>query len=417
MDKEIIACVESVGDVNEMQLDAAICGERFKYIGEEVDDAYQKAVLRQSLSTERGVKIVYSPLHGAGTTSVLPVLKSAGFADINPVAEQMTPDGRFPAVKNSIPNPEVLTALEKPIELGTKIGADIVIASDPDADRLAVAAPVDFKTREIKPMTGNQVGALLGWYALEYTKRKGALTPEHTVFTTAVTSPMLSYIALDYNVSYVDDLLVGFKYIAEQIRQLDDPSLFLFGTEESIGYMKGSYTRDKDAAVAALLACELAAELKKEGKTLWDGLFDLYKKYGYFASLGRSVYLEGISGIERMNAIMDSLRGEPPKELAGFKVSRIIDRLHMSDTCIKTGEVAPYIAPGGHSNNLLIWWLDKDRRKTVAIRPSGTEPKIKFYYMLYADVAQADLAEVMKEIDERIAALAKETEEMALKRA
>ncbi len=413
MDGEIIECVESVEEILEMPLDEAQSKGLLHYIGKEVDEAYRNAVLAQSLSNNRNVTIAYSPIHGVGITSVLPVLDAAGFNDVHTVEEQMIPDGHFPNVKNHIPNPEVLSAMEKPIELGRNIGADIVIASDPDADRLAVAAPTQLGSKDIRPLTGNQTGALLGWYVLEYTKRKGLLKQDHVVMTTCVTSPMLPAIARSFGVQVIDDLLVGFKYVAEQIRNLEDPDLFLFGTEESIGYMKGAYTRDKDAAVAALLVAELAAELKAQGKSLWDGLFDLYRQFGYFAAVGRSVFFEGLEGKQKMESIMAHLRSNPPAELAGMHISRIIDRLNLTDTNTITGEVKPYDAPGGHTNNLIILELNGDYRNRVAIRPSGTEPKIKFYYMLYSAPSE-NIFDTIKRTDGHMKRLIEATESLAL---
>ena len=418
MGRDIIECVKTVSEIKETPIEQARSEGLVEMIGKDVDDAYYAAILNNSLTDRRAVKIAYSPIHGTGLLNVGNVLQRAGFGDVNLVASQKEPDGHFPNVKNHIANPEIPSAMEEVVACGEKIRADVAFASDPDADRLAIAAPLTFDDDgAMKILTGNQTGALLGHYVLEYTRRKGALRPDHRVYTTCVTSPMLPVIARDYGVMATDTLLVGFKYIAEQISYMDDPDDFLFGTEESIGYMMGPYTRDKDAAMAALLTSECAAELKAQGKTMWQGLFDLYRKYGYFASIGKSVYLTGLEGKDRMAAILESLRNHPPETLADEKVTAVIDRLHLTRTDLTTGESAPYEAPLGHTDNLIIWELNGDLRNRVAIRPSGTEPKIKFYYMLYSPTdTEEPFGSVMASTDQRMNALIGTVEELALSR-
>ena len=418
MGRDIIECVKNVSDIKEMPIDQARSEGLVEMIGKDVDDAYYSAILNHSLTDQRDLKIAYSPIHGTGLINVGSVLDRAGFNEVNMVASQKEPDGHFPNVKDHIANPEVPTAMEEVINYGERIKADVAFASDPDADRLAIAAPLTFGGNgKMKILTGNQTGALLGHYVLEHTKRKGALRPDYRVYTTCVTSPMLPVIARDYGVNAMDNLLVGFKYVAEQIAHLDDPEDFLFGTEESIGYMKGPYTRDKDAAMAALLTCECAAALKAEGKTMWQGLFDLYRTYGYFAAIGKSVFLTGLEGKARMAAILDSLRNNPPETIANERVTAVIDRLNLTRTDLVTGETAPYDVPMGHKDNLIIWELNGDLKNRVAIRPSGTEPKIKFYYMLYSPSdTQEPFGSMMADTDQRMTALIKAVEEMALSR-
>jgi len=413
--KAIIKKVTAVKDIQEMPFEQALDQGLINLVGREVDRAYYRAILEQSVSDRRDVRIAYSPIHGAGMTSVLPVLEGAGFTDIHLVEHQKEPDGHFPNVKNHIPNPEVPTAMEEVLKLGIRVGAQVSIASDPDADRLAVAAPLTLGSDpDYRILSGNQVGALLGAFVLDKTREQGQLRSEHRVMTTCVTSSMLPAIARSFGVTVLDDLLVGFKYVAEQIERLPDPELFLFGTEESIGYMKGPYTRDKDAAMAALLVCELAAELKARGMTLWQGLDDLYRRYGYFAAVGSSVFFEGMKGSQKMAAIMARLRHNPPLCLAGETITAVTDRMNLTRTDTSNGSTTPYDAPLGYTDNLLILTLNGDPSSRVAIRPSGTEPKIKFYYLLHQALAAQSLELVRPVVDQRMKALVTAVEELAL---
>lgn len=433
-DSQIIAAVEAVEAVRTTDLDEARRDGLVRGLGGDVDQDYYGSVLEQGFDRTPAsrvghddLKIVYTPLHGVGIRSVLPVLEQAGFSNVQLVESQAFPDGNFPNVPNHTPNPEITTGLEAAIAQARETKADIVMASDPDADRLAVAVRADAASADHWiPMTGNQLGALLGTYVLDSTQAAGLLRPEHLVCTTVVTSPMLDTIARSYGVRVVGDLLVGFKYIAEQIELLADPDDFLFGTEESIGYMKGPYTRDKDAAAAALLTAELAWRLKREGRTLLDALDELYARYGYFCSHGGAVFFEGLAGTEKMAAVVEKLRTAPPTELGGLPVKAAVDRLNGVWFHPEERVERPYALPGGHTNNLVILRLDDSSlageagvpsvgRSWVAVRPSGTEPKIKFYYSLFAPVPSAtDLAGVKTHVDAAMQRLDEALRQLAL---
>lgn len=404
-DAEIIAAVKAVTTVHRRPIAEATAAGLVHTLGAELDERYVAAVLgirplpaEPDAATKGALNIVYTPLHGAGLRSVKPVLEAAGFTGLTLVESQATPDGTFPNVPDRTPNPEVTKGLSAAIEQARVTGADLVLATDPDADRLAVAVRADAADPDVwVPLSGNDTGALLGAYAMECAARAGRLTPDTLVCTTVVTSGLLGEIARGYRIRAVTNLLVGFKYIAEQVRMLPDPALFLYGTEESIGYTAGAYARDKDAAAAALLAAELTAVEKARGRTLLDALDDIFVRWGCFRSTTVNVFFEGLTGTERMAATMQRLRDDPPRHIGGIAVQRVTDRLK-GETWIPGGPRTPYPPPQGHTDNLLIFALDdgplsggeaSDGLSFVAVRPSGTEPKLKLYAVVQAPVSDA----------------------------
>ncbi|RJO65947.1 MAG: phospho-sugar mutase [Myxococcales bacterium] len=386
LDGELIEEVKAVEVVREISFEEAYGRGLIRRLAPEDDRRYQQAVAARALTDCRQVKIVYSPLHGTGLTSVAPVLRAAGFADIHLVESQKDPDGRFPNVPGHKPNPEVTTGLDAAIALAKAIQADIAMVSDPDADRLACA--VSDGKGGFALLSGNQSAALMMEFIGREMQASGSLKPSHRVYTTCVSSPLFPTIARAYGLTVKDDLLVGFKWIAEQIEKQADPEDFLFGSEESIGFMRGPQSRDKDAAAAALLMAEIAARQKAAGRTLLAFLDDIYRRYGYFHDAGASIFLEGAKGSERMARIMAALRQSPPAEVAGLPVLAVIDRMTnrirgLDGTSLGTVD--------GPTSNLLIFRLREDHKSWIALRPSGTEPKIKFYLSLYAP-ATGDLA-------------------------
>ena len=336
--------------------------ENVTIIGNEVDDAYIAAIAKESLSQSRSAHIVYSPLHGTGIMSVKKVLEHTGFNNLTIVAEQATPDGTFPNLPNNIPNPEVPSASEMVTEYATRLQADIAITTDPDADRLGVVC-ADAHGK-YKLLTGNQIAALAAYYVAS----KGA---KGFLVRTIVTTDMLDAIAEDFGLKIYNNILIGFKYVAQLIREKQDngDEVFLLGGEESYGLLKGSYCRDKDAAVAALMLCELASELKDQGKTLMWQLDELYKKYGVFTETLTNIQYPGAEGFQNMQRIMTELRTNPPKDVAGAPIVNIIDREKFEGT---------------EKGNVLIFELSDDHHNRLTIRPSGTEPKIKIYTQLHA---------------------------------
>jgi len=373
-DARIIEEVNRVEEIGQIDLDSARASGLLIDIGAEVDEAYFDLVCGLSLSEERDLAAVYTPLHGTGITCVAPVLQRMGFTGLEVLEEQATADGNFPNVSGGKPNPENTEAMENSVNRADEIGAELVLASDPDADRLGVA--VRTKSGNWTYLTGNQVGALLVDYTLSRLSDRGELPPVGYVIKTLVSTDLVARIADSYGVETVGDLLVGFKYIAEVMRTAPEEKTFLFGFEESLGYLRAGFVRDKDAVQAAIYVCETAARLKAEGKTLLDRLDDLYQKHGYFSELGHSVFFEGAQGHGKMEAIMDGLRSDPPTEVAGHPVMEIVDRKEGTRTRPGTGEREEV---SGHRGNVLVFVLSEDSETRVTVRPSGTEPKIKHY--------------------------------------
>lgn len=331
-------------------------------IGKEVDEAYINAVIAESMgiSVPNDFKVVYTPLHGSGNKLVRTVLDRIGVKNVFVVPEQEQPDGNFPTVKS--PNPENIEAFDIAVEYAKKTNADLVFGTDPDSDRIGVV--VKTKDGVFKALNGNQTGMLLCEFLLRKLKEKNELTDKHTVIKTIVTTDIVNKIASDYGAEVID-VLTGFKFIGEKIHEFEQQGNheFMFGMEESYGYLKGTYARDKDAVVAAMLICEMTADYKSAGKTLYDGLMDIYEKYGYTQNGLISFTLKDIDGAKRIKAIMEQLRCDAPDEIAGYKVKEKIDYLNE--------------ATGMPKSNVLKFILDKG---WFAVRPSGTEPKIKFYY-------------------------------------
>lgn len=390
-DQNIIGIASLVEEIKTSNFEDAVKLGKVKMIGKEVDDAYIQAVTDESLSPSRSATIVYSPLHGTGQVSVLPVLQKAGFKNVTLVEEQMSPDGNFPNIANHIPNPELPETAQAATALAEETGADIAVTTDPDADRLGLVARD--RDGKYQLLNGNQIAALIGFHVLEQMKAQEKLTPKHFLVRTIVTTDFLDSLAQDYGVKIYNHILIGFKYVAELIRHHEDEGdeIFLFGGEESHGILKGSYTRDKDAAVAALLISELASVLKDEGKTLIDQLNDLYRKHGLFWEKLTSIFYEGAEGGAKMDHIMKSLRKSPPAELAGVPVTSVVDRLNPKHADIGQGDV-------------LIFNLSEDNHTRVTIRPSGTEPKVKIYTQLHRpldpNISDSDLKTAQQNSDE-----------------
>jgi len=386
-DQAIIDEVNAVSSLKFMELDEAEKQGLFSYVSDEIDEQYIQAVLGLSLSQKRNVEIVYSPLHGTGQTSILPVLRRAGFEHLHLVQEQMTPDGNFPHVPDHFPNPELPAASEMALALAQEIGADIGLTSDPDADRLGVFCqyPDEKGQTQWTRLSGNQVGVLLTDFLLSTLKNQGRLPEKGVIIKTLVTTDMVSAIAKDFGVLTVDDLLVGFKYIGEVIRNLPPDQEFLFGTEESLGYLRGTFARDKDAAIAALTVVEMAAELKAQGQNAYERLQTLYRKYGFFGDTLKNVYVSGAEGNARVARMMEGLRAQPPGELAGKQVIEVIDRQQGVAIEPATGSTVRNIE--GTKGNVLVFVLSEDGHTRVTIRPSGTEPKIKYYGAIRQDVS------------------------------
>ncbi|MGX6492208.1 phospho-sugar mutase [Weissella cibaria] len=356
-------------------------------IGKEVDDAYLAEVKTVTVNQElidtvgKDMKLVYSPLHGTGALIAGQALQNAGFENVTIVPEQAEPNGDFPTVK--LPNPEDPEALAMGIALAKEQGADVVIAVDPDADRMGTA--VRQPSGEYQLLTGNQIGAVLLNYLLTAKKAAGTLPANGALVKSIVSSEFAADIAKNFGVETIN-VLTGFKYIAEQIQHFEDTNehTFLFGFEESYGYLMKSFARDKDSVQATVLLAEVAAYYKSLGKTLYDGLQELFEQYGYFVENTKSLTFAGVDGAEKIAALMNKFRAETPAEFGGVQVAKVEDFSLQTETDTTTGAVTPMTLPKA---NVVKYWLADG--SWVAVRPSGTEPKIKFYVGTKGATAQA----------------------------
>ncbi len=374
-----VAKVTSFSEVKTMEEDAARVEGLFRIIGSEFDDRYVARLKAQSIHPEiikdaaKDMKIVYTPLHGSGNIPVRRVLLELGFEQVYVVEEQKDPDGTFPTV--AYPNPEDENAWKMALELAKKVDADIVLATDPDADRLGVYAK-DAKSGEYVSFTGNMSGMLIAEYILRERTKNKTMPKNPALVETIVTTDMAKAIAEEYHTALVE-VLTGFKYIGEQIKFFEEQHTYhyVFGLEESYGCLAGTYARDKDACVAVMMLCEVASYYKMQGKTLWDAMVDMYEKYGYYKEGLATVTLKGIDGAEQIQKMMTEYRENPPKELAGHQVLAVRDYKADTRTDLTTGEVS---LTGLPTSNVLYYELSENA--WCCVRPSGTEPKIKFYY-------------------------------------
>lgn len=426
-DRAIIDEVRKVkggSDVLLADFDQAVSEGRIKNVGEEIDRAFLEAIrlvqLRRELSEKRGseLRIVYTPLHGTGIKLMPDALKSWGFTNVVIVPEQAEPDGTFPTTKS--PNPEEQAALTLAIELGKREKADVVFATDPDADRVGIAVRIG---DEFELMSGNQVGALLAYYICQTLQERGALPANGVLVKTIVTSELIAAIARQFGVG-LDDCLTGFKYIGALIREYeeqgtpDKPSkVFLMGCEESYGYLVGTHARDKDAIVTGCVLAEMALWAKTNNKTLVDLLHELFARHGVFLESQLSKTMPGAAGMQQIKGLMESLRASSPEAIAGNSVSAVVDIERNVRRDVRTG--AESAGPGLPRSNVLLFELN-DGSKVIA-RPSGTEPKIKFYFMVVdregvSKVAAADMSELIATCSAKRDALMKAVDELIRQR-
>ena len=374
-----VAKVTSFDQVKTMKKEDAVATGLYKVIGKEIDDRYMEELKKQSIHPEvikemaKDIRIVYTPLHGTGNLPVRRVLKELGFEQVYVVKEQELPDGNFPTV--SYPNPESPKAFELALKLAKEVDADIVLATDPDADRLGVYCK-DTKTGEYVTFTGNMSGMLIAEYILREKTAMGTMPENPALVETIVTTDMAKAIAAAYNVKLIE-VLTGFKYIGEQIKFFEQQHTYhyVFGLEESYGCLAGTYARDKDACVAVMMLCEVASWCKKHGKTLWDAMLDMYEKYGYYREGLETKTLKGIDGAAQIQSMMSEYRTNPPKELGGHQVLAVRDYKEDTRKDLSTGEVTKTGLP---TSNVLYYELSDNA--WCCVRPSGTEPKIKYYF-------------------------------------
>lgn len=361
-------------DVKTMDLDEALNSGLVEYVGDELYDRYianvKEQQVNEGLCADSGLKVVYTPLNGTGNKLVRRVLDEIGIKDVTIVPEQEYPDGNFTTCP--YPNPEIKEALQLGLDMCEKVKPDLLLATDPDADRVGIAVPENGTYRLI---TGNETGIMLTNYLLSVRKEKGTLPENPIVVRTIVTSLLIDKICEKYNCE-LKKVLTGFKYIGEVILKLEEKNekeRFVFGFEESYGYLSGTYVRDKDAVVASMLICEMAAYYRKQGKTLANVIDEIYKEYGYYRNTTLSFEFDGASGMKKMQEIMDNLRENPLKTINGHDVKTVYDYLESEEKDVETGKITPIDLP---KSNVLHFCLGGD---AVIVRPSGTEPKIKLY--------------------------------------
>ncbi len=381
-DGGIMAEVGAISDYNTvktMDKEAAKAAGLYETIGANIDDPYIEELKSQVVhwdaikEAQKDIKIVYSPLHGTGNIPARRVMKELGFENVYVVKEQELPDGEFPTV--SYPNPEAAEAFELGLKLAKEVDADLVLATDPDADRLGVYVK-DTKSGEYITLTGNMSGCLLADYEIGQRKATKGLPDDGALIKTIVTTNMADAIAKAYGVDLIE-VLTGFKYIGQQILGFEEKGkgTYLFGFEESYGCLIGTHARDKDAIVATMALCEAAAYYKTQGKTLWDAMIDMYEKYGYYKDDIKSITLKGIEGLAKIQEILNTLRENTPEKFGAYDVVSARDYKTGIIKDVKTGEEKPTGLP---SSNVLYYDLTDDA--WLCVRPSGTEPKVKFYY-------------------------------------
>jgi len=399
-DSNIIKKVSEVQKIKKINFQEALAEGKIILLGTEADEAYYEAVEKLSLGNFRDVEIVFTPLHGCAVTSFLPILKRIGFEDIIEVTEQMTADPNFSHVSKNIPNPEVPISLDVAAALAKKNSADLVLAADPDADRIGVVSRESYNSENYVFLNGNQISVLLLDYIIKQRKISNNLPAHGVVVKTVVTTELLTRIALANKLDVIGSVPVGFKYIAEAVdNQLSDRE-FIFGAEESHGYLYGTYARDKDGAIAALLICEYAAMLKKLGKTLFEQLEEIKKEYGYFRELLQAIYFTGMDGMIKMAKIMDAMRENLFQEILGRKVVSVLDQANKKIIDPATGKVLEEYV--GFPDNALVYYLNEEKTDRVVVRPSGTEPKIKFYVAVGQNVGKDKTEEEYKLIKDEV---------------
>lgn len=395
-DKNIIVEVEKIKGIEEVKFNGP--KDKIQILGHEIDDIYTDEIKKLSLSPEAikansDMKIVYTPLHGTGVKLVPMVLEKMGFRNIVHIPEQDIPDGNFPTIVS--PNPEESAALNMAIEKAKAVGADLVMATDPDADRVGIA--VRNSNNEIVLLNGNQVASILIFYLLTKWKENGKLKGKEYLVKTIVTTELIADMARAFNVPYYD-VLTGFKYIAEVIKEQEGKATFIGGGEESYGYLAGEFVRDKDAVMSCALIAEAATWAKSQGKTMYELLLDIYQKYGFYKESLLSVTKKGKDGAEEIQRMMDNFRQSPPKQINGSPVVTILDyQLQKAFDKIKGTESAITLPKSN-----VLQFVTTDGSK-ISVRPSGTEPKIKFYFGVKEKLAnRSEFEKVNQLLDQKI---------------
>ncbi|HEY6562951.1 MAG TPA: phospho-sugar mutase, partial [Pirellulaceae bacterium] len=398
-DQGVIDQVMATDQIARADFELALADGRIRDVTDEADAAYLAAVRTQAFPGPRQLRILYTPLHGVGTTAVMPALKNDGFTEVRVFPPHAEPDGDFPNIPGHVANPENPAVFQDVIAFAQTTGDELILASDPDCDRLGCAAP-----RSLDPnspwqtLNGNQIAALLADYVLSQRRAAGSLSPSHFVVKTLVTTELVRRIADHYGVRTVGDLHVGFKWIGGAMDEYG-PDKFVFGAEESHGYLVGQYARDKDGAVAAMLLAEAAASLRSVGKSLHQHLEALYARFGYFEEQLVNRQMPGSAGMAAMKACMTRIRETPPETIGGESVARVRD-YQAQQTLLPGGNTVPLAGPPGD----MVMIDFHDEGNGLALRPSGTEPKIKFYLFAYVPPDRIrDLEATRAHVSERLA--------------
>lgn len=392
-DDLITRAMDKVTEIQRADFNQAVSDGKVISVHEVMDNIYQELVIKQAFSSPKDLNILFSPLHGVAESSVVPVLKRDGFKQVEVFAAHREPNGDFPNVPDHIANPENAVVFDDIIEQARATGVELAMASDPDGDRIGVAAPLSLESDTWDTLSGNQIGALIGDYVLKKRQALGTLTPDHYVVKTVVTSDVLPAIAKSYGVKAITNVLTGFKWISNAIDENGEDH-FVFGMEEAHGYLVGSYIRDKDASIAALLLAQQAAEAKQQGRTLHQELDALYERIGCYQERSFAQAMPGAKGMEDMATIMGNLRTQPPTTLGGMQVTAIED--YNSGVCRSLIDASESKIDCRAANMLVLPMAQAGYR--VAIRPSGTEPKIKFYLFANQQVPAGGLAQVKAEL-------------------
>lgn len=389
-----ICKIDIFNDVKRIDFDKAVADGKIKIIGSEMDELYLAQVQAQAVNPDAvkavadELKIVYTPLHGTGHKLIPEILARTGIKHLYKVEEQFAIDGNFPTVDK--PNPEYAEVFDLGIGIANSVGSNLVIATDPDADRVGVVART--KDGSFKTVTGNQMGALLIDYIITAYEETGTMPPQPYIVKSIVSSELATKICNAHGVEMFN-VLTGFKFIGEVIKnhEATGKGSFIFGFEESYGYLKGTYARDKDAVVATMLICEMTAYYHAKGMTLYDALEGLYEKYGFCLERNVEIYMDGVDGPAKMAALLDGMRTSIPAELGGVKVVTFGDYNKQTFTCVESGDVTSTDLP---KSNVLSFKLENG--DVVIVRPSGTEPKVKFYFMVSAKDQETALSNIEK---------------------
>jgi len=390
LDEKFMNLVLGVEEIKKLNFEEAKNQGFIKSIGKDVDDAYFKEILDLSLVETRSAKIAFSPLHSSGTTNTLPILKKEGF-DVTVLEEQAEPDENFPGAFRDYINPEFEEVLEPTRKLGEKIGADIAICTDPDGCRFGAAFRVKKDSNELQYFTANEIASAMLHFILSVMKEQGKIHKDLLYIKIFASTTLATDIAKSFGISYVDDLPVGYKWIGQVVEHMEHPENFVFSFEDTCGYCRGDFIRDKDGAIGAVTAAEMISTLKDQGKTITDYLNEIYLKFGYYRNTLYQVEVQGKEGFEDIVKFYTTLRANPPQEIAGLKVFRIFDRL---------GEDLrkPENYKAGVNGDEITFILSEDERIRLLTRPSGTQSQFKYYLQVFGKV-NGNLEEVKRQVD------------------